>query len=363
MNERKILLLTPDFPPNEGGVARYLRSLAEYFRDDIEVVCAIDDRWQSYDPTAGYPIFRRPLLSSWGFARWRKSVSFLRAFADRYRVVVVSHVIPFGTAAWVARWFTKMPYVVIVHGMDVRLAARSSRKKWIANRVLAGARTVVANSSALSREVATAFGLSEVLVAYPCVPDSVAEASIHDPARSRLLTISRLVERKGHACVLNALALLKTSGHLGGIVYDIAGEGPLEQTLRSMAEELGLEACVTFHGSVNDEKREALYQVADLFVMPVSQGSVDKEGFGLVYIEAARHGVPSISTRVSGVDEAVIDGETGVLLHAQDPQELAQKILELTQDSSLRLRLGQAASAHAKRFTCNKQFEKLRPFL
>ena len=363
MSDGKILLLTPDFPPNEGGVARYLRSFAEYFRDEIEVICEPDDRWQTFDPTAGYPIFRRPLLATWGFLRWWKTVLFLRAFRDRYRVIVVSHILPFGTAAWVAHKFTKTPYVVMMHGMDVRLATRSPRKKWLAQKVLRGARVVVANSQALAREVASAFGLSEVLDVYPCVPDPLPEVVQHDPAMFRLLTVARLVERKGHACVLNALALLKQSGRLSGILYDIVGEGPLESTLRSMAEELGLESHVIFHGAVSDQQREALYAGANFFVMPVSQDPVDKEGFGLVYIEAARNGVPAIATRVEGVDEAVIDGQTGVLLHAQDPKELASAILTITNDSELRARLSMGALAHAKRFTCHEQLEKLRPFL
>lgn len=363
MNDGKLLLVTPDFPPNDGGVARYLRSFASYFRDQIEVVCAPNDRWQTFDPTAGYPIFRRELLSAWGFPRWWKTVSFLREFGSRYRVVVVSHVLPFGTAALFARKFTKIPYVVIVHGMDIRLCQQSFKKKWIAGKVLVNARVVVANSQALAQEVAAVFGIREVLVVYPCIENSVEKPTSHDPSSIRLLTVSRLVERKGHACVINALSLLKQSGNLGSITYDIVGDGPLKDTLQSMVSELGLESCVVFRGAVGDDEREGLYEASDLFVMPVSNDPVDKEGFGIVYLEAARHGVPSIATHVKGVNEAVIDGQTGILISGQDPQELAAAILRLVNDTETRERLGKGALVHATQFTCDKQMEKLRSFL
>jgi phosphatidylinositol alpha-1,6-mannosyltransferase len=363
MSDKKVLLLTSDFPPKEGGVARYLRALAGFFHDQIEVVCDPDEHWQEFDPMAGYPIFRRELLSKSGIMRWRKSVSFLREFKDRYRAVIVSHVLPFGTAAWIASKFTKLPYIVIVHGMDIRLASRTLKKKWIAKKVLTGARVVVANSNALAQEVADTFGLKQVLVVYPCVSDCVLTKRDMDQESFRLLTVSRLVERKGHVCVLNALALLKQSGKLGKIRYDIVGDGPMEGSLKSIVDELGLTDCVAFLGRVSDEKRGALFSGADLFVMPVSNDPVDKEGFGLVYIEAASHGVASVATRVAGVDEAVIDGQTGILLDGQDANTLASVILQLVNDSQLRERLGLGAFAHAKKFVCGEQMEKLRPFL
>jgi phosphatidylinositol alpha-1,6-mannosyltransferase len=178
-----------------------------------------------------------------------------------------------------------------------------------------------------------------------------------------VLTVSRLVERKGHQHVLNALAHLRNTGQLTDFVYHIVGEGPMESTLKSMVDALVLNRQVIFHGRVSDQQRKELYAKAHIFVMPVSQDPLDKEGFGLAYIEAASAGVPSIATRVEGVDEAVIDGQTGFLLPSQDEQQLANAILTLAVDGSLREQLGVAAREHAKNFLCQHQMKKLDPYI
>ncbi len=363
MSDKKILLITPDFPPGRGGIARYLSALALYLKDDIEVVCTPDSAWQTFDPTAGYPIYRRELMSSWGWPRWRKTVKYLKTYSDRYRLILTSHLLPYGSAALVAARKTKTPYIVFVHGMDVRLAQRSARKKTLAKKVLKGARLVVCNSQALAREVARVFGVTEILVVYPCLTGDAQPPAVTEGQPFTLMTISRLVERKGHAHVLNALANLRGTGQLTDFQYHIAGTGPMETTLKGMVRALSLDRHVTFHGDVDDTVRDRLYGQSDVFVMPVSKDPVDKEGFGLVFLEAAQSGVPSITTNLEGVNEAVVHSETGLLLEDQNEEQLAEAILLLAKDDAFRHRLGDAAQERAMEFTCAKQFEKLKPYL
>ncbi len=383
MSEKKTLLITPDFPPMKGGVARYLSALALYLQDDVEVVAMPHHLWQSFDPSAGYPIYRRQLLSSWGPGRWRESVKYLKAYKDRYRLILTSHVLPYGTAAMVAGRKTKTPYIVFVHGMDIRLAQTSARKRALARKVLRSARLVVCNSQALAREVSRVFGVTEILVVYPCLASTAIP--LQEPALGsedqapreapstqtvqatdttmNFLTVARLVERKGHAHVLNALSNLRGSGRLMNFQYHIVGEGPMRETLEEMTRALSLSSHITFHGEVDDVTLQSLYAGADVFVMPVSLDPLDKEGFGLSFIEAAAHGVPSVTTNIEGVDEAVIDDQTGLLLPDQDEESLAEVLLTLATNKELRDRLGTGAREHAKTFTCKKQFEKLRPYL
>lgn len=363
MSDGKILLITPDFPPTEGGIARYLQAVAEHFKSRIEVLADPHPAWSTFDPTAGYPIYRAPLLSRLLWPRWLTTVKYLWKYRQRYDVILVSHVLPIGSAAWLAKKFTGDPYVVFVHGMDIRLAMSSSRKRKLAIKVLKGAQLVVANSQALARELARNFGIHEVLVVYPCLPLPSHLPTFPPLHPFTLLTVSRLVERKGHTHVLNALAHLRGTGGLQDFIYHIVGEGSMDSSLKSMVETLGLVNHVQFHGQVTDVQRNEFYSQAHVFVMPVSQDTQDKEGFGLVYIEAAAAGVPSIATRVEGVDEAVVNGQTGILLESQDEQMLANAILRLARDSSLREQLGAAAREHARTFTCESQMSKLDPYL
>ncbi|NQV90252.1 glycosyltransferase family 4 protein [Candidatus Uhrbacteria bacterium] len=364
MSLNKLLLLTPDFPPQEGGVARYLKALTEHFKDRIEVLTEPHSAWHTVDPNAGIPIYRAHLLSKWLWPHWLKTVYTLWKYRSRYHMILTSHVLPIGTAAYFAKKFTHIPYVVFLHGMDVRLAKTSKRKIDLTRKILKGAHLVVANSQALAREVVQMYGVQEVLVVYPCVDElktNHLEKDVSEPFQ--LLTVSRLVERKGHSHVLNALAHLKGTGDLRSFVYHIVGEGPMEETLKSMVSALDLQAYVKFHGAVTDEERSEYYAQADVFVMPVSQDPIDKEGFGLVFIEAAQAGVPSISTAIEGVDEAVIHGQTGILLPDQTEQQLANAILAMYRDTALRAEFSRNAKEHAKQFLCEAQMSKLDPYL
>ncbi|TAK03741.1 glycosyltransferase family 1 protein [Patescibacteria group bacterium] len=361
----RLLLLTLDFPPTRGGVARYLDALASHFRDTITVVAPREAGARAFDASCGYPVVRRTLIRRWTNPRWFPAVWQLIARKGSYDVAVVSHVLPIGTAAMIAKAFTDKPYAVIVHGMDLALAARNPWKRWLARCVLRGAKLVVANSRATEREARETFEAENVVVAYPPLRGTdlpmplLAKEGI---AGLRLLTVSRLVSRKGHRRVLDAIKALRDAGR-GDVVsaYRIVGAGPMEGELRRAARELGLDNVVTFLKEVSDEELGQLYEWADLFVMPTSGEGADREGFGMVYLEAARHGVPSIASRLPGVDEAVLDGKTGVLVPDGDVAALADAIARLKADTKCRHDLGSAARERAMRdFTPDQCFQPLK---
>lgn len=345
MNVNRLLLLTLEFPPFTGGVARYLGALFFYLSDRMEVV------------TGGEAL----LGKRW--PKWMRTVLLLLRRQDDYDLVLTSHLLPVGTAAMVASLVTKKPYIVLVHGMDVRLASRTVWKRWLASRILRRARVVVANSSALARELSIRFGIN-ALVVYPCVNPTMH--AVHKKVlaeKLRLLTVSRLIERKGHLNVLMALAQLKQEGRIPPFRYDIVGDGPMRSVIAQTAGQLHLDE-VVLHGTVDEAALASFYSSAELFMMPVLDDPTDKEGFGLVFLEAAAYGVPSISTAIEGVNEAILDGQTGLLVPSGDLTALADAIAKLASDPSLRQQLGsQARERTAREFSCVQQFQKLEPYL
>lgn len=361
----RLLLLTLDFPPRRGGVARYLDALASYVRDDVTVVAPPEPGAFSFDAACGYPVERRTLLAKWVNPHWAPAVWQLIARKASYDVAVVSHVLPMGTAAMVAQAFTHKPYAVIVHGMDLALAGRTAWKRWLTRCVLRGAKLVVANSRALEKEVREAYDVETAIVAYPPAHAPGPLVAKQDASGLRVLTVSRLVARKGHRRVLEAIKRLQGTGKGDAVsAYRIVGAGPMEGELRRYVRELGLDASVTFLRDVPDEELEQLYEWADLFVMPTSAEGGDREGFGMVYLEAARHGVPSVASRLSGVDEAVLDGKTGLLVPDGDVSALADAIARLQADTRLRRELGRAAHERvAREFTPEKSFATLKALL
>ena len=129
---------------------------------------------------------------------------------------------------------------------------------------------------------------------------------------ARLLTVGALAEKKGHAYLLEALALMDGDRRL-----DVVGDGELRERLEARARELGLAERVRFRGELPKDEVAALMRAADLFVLPSIH-----ETFGCVLIEAMASGLPAVATRVGGVPE-VLTPAAGELVPARDPQALA----------------------------------------
>ncbi|MCE5218894.1 glycosyltransferase family 4 protein, partial [bacterium] len=169
-----------------------------------------------------------------------------------------------------------------------------------------------------------------------------------------LLTVGRLVERKGHAAVIRALP--QVVAQLGPVSYVIAGSGPEESRLRAEVEALHLQERVRFAGAVADEQLPDFYHLCDLFVMPTRELRDDPvEGFGIVYLEANAAGKPVLATRCGGVADAVEDQVSGVLLEPGDEGALVEAIISLLGDPARLQQMGQAGLRRVReRFTWDR---------
>ena len=108
------------------------------------------------------------------------------------------------------------------------------------------------------------------------------------------------------------------------VTWTVVGEGSLRPRLEALAAQYGVEAQVRFLGDLSDEERDRWYRSAHVFVMPSRlppEGG--GEGFGIVYLEAAAHGLPVVAGNVAGARDAVVDGETGLLVDPTDHLEVA----------------------------------------
>jgi len=362
----KILLITLDFPPRTGGVARYLEALADFFKAEISVIAVPEAGSETFDQGVSYKIKRQELLSRFFWPRWFKTVGILFQERKNYQTLIVSHLLPLGAAAWLAKFFTGKPYIVIVHGMDVALVKPLPVKKCLSGLILRGAKVVVTNSAALAEEVKKDFGVKQTEVVYPGVRNFNyhidADRHLHDNNRFNLLTVSRLVPRKGHLRTLEVVAKLKDQ--IPNLNYTIVGEGSMKDELQKKIEELQLASIVKIVGRVIDVELNEIYRQADVFVMPTVGGQADREGFGTVYLEAATFGVPSVASNLPGVDEAVLNEVTGLLIVDGDIGALREAILCLWHELETRQRLGLAAKNRAvSEFTWEKQIVKFKKYV
>ncbi len=150
-----------------------------------------------------------------------------------------------------------------------------------------------------------------------------------------------MIELKGIEFGLRAFAkLLPTFPHA---VYEICGDGPLRHSLEALAQQLGISHRVVFHGAQSRQSVIRAMQRASVFLMP---GIVDRMGHceaqGLVLLEAQACELPVVASRVGGMPEVLLDGQTSYLVEPGNIAETAQRLVTLLGDRELRERFGAA---------------------
>jgi glycosyltransferase involved in cell wall biosynthesis len=164
-----------------------------------------------------------------------------------------------------------------------------------------------------------------------------------------VLSVGRLVEKKGFDDLLAACALVVATGR--DFTCEIYGDGPCRDELEALRDRLGLEAVVRFRGERTQVELVAVYQNADVFALtPRITDDGDRDGVPNVLVEAMACSVPIVATDVGGISELVRHGTNGLLAPARDVDALAAHLGELLDDAGRRRRLGQAAADTATRF-------------
>ncbi len=164
------------------------------------------------------------------------------------------------------------------------------------------------------------------------------------PQPRLILSVGRLVEKKGHDDLITACALLRARGHSFRCM--IVGEGPLRDALAAQIVQMKLEGMVTLEGAMTHSKLIALYRHADLFALaPRIADDGDRDGIPNVIAEAMAIGIPVVSTDVSGIPELVQPGRTGMLAPPNDPSAMADALGRLLADPHAAAQLARAARA------------------
>lgn len=165
-------------------------------------------------------------------------------------------------------------------------------------------------------------------------------------ARPLLLSVAQLKEKKGLAYLIDATRTLADRGV--DVDVEIVGEGPLRAQLEAQVEALGLGDRVRFSGVLPHDRVVARYGEATAFVLPcVTASDGDRDGIPNVILEAMAMGVPVVSTRHSGIPEAITDGEHGLLVPTGDADALADAVESLLGDPDRRTAMGEAGRRRA----------------
>ena len=218
------------------------------------------------------------------------------------------------------------PLVVSFYGYDASRYPREHGERVYAP-LFAAVQRVVSLSEHMDARLRALGCAPERLRRVPLAVDPTAmDEGPPGPARASgevsLLTVARLVEKKGIEFALRAVASLRDERL--AVRYDVIGEGPLRAELEALARSLGIADDVCFLGASTNVMVTAAMRAADLFVLPsVTAANGDEEGTPTVLMEAAYHRLPVVATRHAGIPELVADGESGMLVPERDSEALA----------------------------------------
>lgn len=163
--------------------------------------------------------------------------------------------------------------------------------------------------------------------------NSVQPQPVHNPCR--LFTIARLTEKKGLPTLYHALELLKKRNV--PFQHTLIGDGDDRDTILALIEDLGLTDRCSWLGTRTHDDVLDLFAKSDLFILPCEiAANGDRDGIPNVLVESLAMGVPAISTRVSAIPEVIIDGRTGRTVDPRNPVQLADAIVEIVDNDSLR---------------------------
>jgi glycosyltransferase involved in cell wall biosynthesis len=243
------------------------------------------------------------------------------------------------TMGVVAAHIAGLPYSITAHRYDI---AQNNLLAWKAQ----GASFIRAIDAAGAEEIRHHVGACPIplLVLHMGVPVPDRPAPRRDGALAtlRLAIAARLVGKKGHTHLLEALAIARHAGQ--DITLAVFGNGPLEPALHRQATQLGLDETITWHGptahhTMLDALRTGQFDAAVLPSITTHDG--DKEGIPVFLIEAMAAGLPVITTANGGIIE-LAGNSAGVMVPEADPQALATALIRLAQDGPERARLAEA---------------------
>lgn len=356
---KRLLVLTELFLPTRGGTAVWA---AEVYKrlggKDIHIVTADVPDAVSVDAMHPNTIHRLslkrvPWLRPESLAMYTRFFfkSLGLALTRRFDAVHAFRALPEGLVAWVVARLTFRPVVIYAHGEELTTWGRGGKYKAMCF-ALRHADRVVANSehtrdTLLKMEIDP----TRITIIYPGVDVSVFRPGLDVTGlRERLgicgddklvFSVGRLSRRKGFDQMIRAVALLRNEDV--PLHYVIAGIGEDAEYLDGLIVEHHLQGRVHRIGAVNETDLPRWLNACDVFAMPNREINGDSEGFGMVFIEAAACGKPSLAGMAGGTGSAVLHNQTGLRVDGNDIQAVADGLRHLLQQPELNATLGQAA--------------------
>ena len=374
-----VLIATTDFPPMKGGISRWAEELAKGLEMNGRSVSIITPRATDSLKSRFRIIDDIPCVwTSFLPKNHSRLADSARETIKKNNVILAMH--------WQMAWGLLkvaekegVPVVIFAHGAEIACLhpiirrskglkssmALSFRKQVdyrIMRSVYSRCACIVCNSRFTEQRLRDRGIRNKTVINYPGVnlpgEDPGLNAGVPGDGKC-VLSVGRLVERKGHDTAIRAVAHVVKE--LPDVKYIIVGEGPRKAYLKNLVHEMKIEKNVSFAGRVSDSRLAEYYRDCDLFILPSRiVDEQDYEGFGIVYLEANSYGKPVIGGKAGGCEDAIEDGVNGFLVDPLDEKELASVVLNLLKKDKLASEIGSKGLQRVKEsFTWEKSVKRL----
>ena len=327
----KILFISRAYPPVTGGIEKQNYEIAQGLAKIARIKVIANRKGKRFLPMFLPYATVKSLTTIW-----------------KYDVVLLGDGV-LGIAGFILKLVSRKPVICIIHGLDLTYRNKLYQKIWVQFFLPRMDRLIAVGNETIQQGKLR--GIPESKFVF--IPNGV-EATEEVPEYTRndletflgraihgdvLLTLGRLVKRKGIAWFIeNVVPQLSEE-----ITYIVAGEGREASVIQAAIQKHGLESRVLCIGRVSEREKELLYCSADIFIQPNVETAGDIEGFGLVVLEAAMHGLVVIASDIEGLKDAIQDGRNGFLVPAGDASAYKHKIEAVLADSAGRTAFGRRA--------------------
>ena len=322
------LIVTRSFPPDSGGMQSLMWGLTNTISKNymVKVFADESDKNKDIDKTVSFTIeriggpkiirkYRKAYLIN-DYLKNNKNINGI--IADHWKSLELIN--------------TNKKKICLIHSKEINHQKGSLLNKRVL-KVLNNVDYVVSNSQ-FTKNLAINYGVNseKIIVINPGVEPlkeidlkSLEEAeNLFQNKSPRLITVSRFEKRKNHEKIIMSLRNLKQL--YPNIFYVCIGYGEEEENIKNLVKELNLENHVLFLKNITQELKNALLAKSNVFVMPSIVYKKSVEGFGIAYIEAAQHGLPSIGGKDGGEADAIKHNETGLICDGNNLEEIYSSI-------------------------------------
>jgi len=347
-----------EFPPIGGGggiVTHYLAKNMVQLGHEVSLVTSQFQDLPEDEELDGFKIHRVPVLRKRAdvcqvhemFTYALSASLYSLNFAKRFQpdIVQVFFGIPSGPVAYLLKKLYNFPYVVFLGGRDVpRPNPDPPYYRFFYSILTPAIKSIWGNASAV---LACSDGLRELAwqtepkAKIEVIPDGIDLSKFHpvqreaEPNVVRILTIARLIPRKGVQYLIQAIPdIIKSAKR--EFEVEIVGDGPMKEELVKLADKLKVSHKVNFVGTIPYEHLAKHYQEADIFVL-----SSLAEGMPLVVLEAMASGLPIVASKVQGIEDLVEVSRNGYLFTSKDWQSLAKHLITVLNGGRQRIAMGQ----------------------